>query len=60
MRYFKVGGRISATDAAAVAEVAVATARQQPVLLAVTTLMQIINVHVYAVNGSSCFLRKQN
>lgn len=42
MRYFKVGGRISATDAAAVAavaEVAVATARQQPVLLAVTTLM---------------------
>lgn len=42
MRYFKVGGRISATDAAAVAvsvaEVAVATARQQPVL-AVTTLM---------------------
>lgn len=43
MRYFKVSGRISATDAAAiavsVAEVAVATARQQPVLLAVTTLM---------------------
>lgn len=43
MSYFKVGGRISATDAAAiavsVAEVAVATARQQPVLLAITTLV---------------------
>lgn len=45
MRYFKVGGRISAIDVAAVAvgdsvaEVAVAIARQQPVLLAVTTLV---------------------
>ena len=44
---------------ASVVAVAVAKNVQQISFLVVTTLVQILNVHVYVVNWCPCFLRKQ-